>query len=112
MSKTICQYPIGTQDDKAMFCDRDAAHEVEGFSFCELHTMMAVRGCLDIQYTDSTTPREIIKDNTQPRFGSLDSRRSSTRRKALGILPSSTRTTRLMKWRICKWDTTQKLSPT
>lgn len=64
MSKTICQYPIGTQDDKAMFCDRDAAHEVEGFSFCELHTMMAVRGCLDIQYTDSTTPREIIKDNT------------------------------------------------
>jgi hypothetical protein len=61
--KTKCQYPIGTQNGKTLFCDQTGVQRL-GFCFCETHTGMAERGCLDIEYTDGTTPREIIKDNT------------------------------------------------
>jgi hypothetical protein len=56
----VCQYPIGTQDGKDMFCDCEAVQEVEGYLFCSLHAPMAERGCLDHEYTDGTTPRGII----------------------------------------------------
>jgi hypothetical protein len=60
--KTNCQYPLGTQDGCPIFCNRYAAHRVEGLRFCELHTLMAIH-CLDMPYTDGTTPRQIIERN-------------------------------------------------
>jgi len=56
----VCQYPIGIQDGKDMFCDCEAVQEVEGYLFCSLHAPMAERGCLDHEYSDGTTPRGII----------------------------------------------------
>jgi hypothetical protein len=61
----VCQYPIGTMDGKDIFCGRDAIREIEGYLFCSLHAPMAERGCLDIEYTDGTTPREIIESAEQ-----------------------------------------------
>ncbi len=57
-----CRYPLGTQDGETIFCGRTAAHMAEGFRFCESHVMMVVRGGLDFEYTDGTTPRELIRD--------------------------------------------------
>ena len=61
----VCQYPLGTQDGKDIFCDRDAVQEVEGYLFCSLHAPMAERGCLDSEYNDGTTPRGIIESAEQ-----------------------------------------------
>ena len=52
-----CKFPNGKMDGRDVFCGRDAVQEVEGSLFCSLHAPMAERGCLDIEYTDGTTPR-------------------------------------------------------
>jgi hypothetical protein len=63
----VCQYPIGKQDGRDVFCGGDAVQEVEGYRFCSLHAPMAERGCLDSAYTDGTTPRGIIESAEQER---------------------------------------------
>jgi hypothetical protein len=61
----VCQYPIGKQDGRDVFCGGDAEQQVEGYRFCSLHAPMAERGCLDIEYSDGTTPRGIIESAEQ-----------------------------------------------
>jgi len=60
---TKCHYPIGTQDGRTLFCDQHAE-----LWFCETHNEMALRGCLDVPYTDGETPRQIIREHYREQF--------------------------------------------
>ena len=63
-----CMYPNGRLSGKLVACDNPATTKIDGRSYCESHTGMVERGCLDTTvYEDGTTSREQMEARLEGR---------------------------------------------
>ena len=67
VSNGTCMYPNGRLNGKLIACDNPATTKIDGRSYCECHTGMVERGCLDSLYSDGTTVREQMEARLEGR---------------------------------------------